>query len=190
MARAGLSRDAVVDLALRIIDEEGGAALTLAAVAGRAGVATPSLYKHVRNLAELNTLVSVRVMDELADRLREAVLGRSGDEALRACMAAYRDYVTGNPGRYAAVIQAARPGQDDVAKAGGRVVDIMLATFRGYGLEGADALHAVRCLRSAVHGFAVLESGGAFGLPLDLDASYALLADMIISGLPSPARQR
>ncbi|MET7458901.1 TetR-like C-terminal domain-containing protein [Nonomuraea sp. NPDC005501] len=194
MARAGLSRDAVVDLALRIIDEEGAAAVTLAAVAGRAGVATPSLYKHVRNLAELNTLVSVRVMDELADRLREAVLGRSGDEALRACMAAYRDYVTGNPGRYAAVIQAARPEQDDMAneqddmaKAGQRVIDIMLATFRGYGLEGADAVHAARCLRSAVHGFAVLESGGAFGLPLDLDASYALLADMIISGLPSPA---
>ncbi|MCC8246644.1 TetR family transcriptional regulator [Saccharothrix luteola] len=76
MARAALSADAVVDVALRLVDEEGAAALTLAAVASRAGVATPSLYKHVRNLAELRALMSVRIMDDLAVRIGGAVLGR------------------------------------------------------------------------------------------------------------------
>ncbi|GAA2868319.1 TetR/AcrR family transcriptional regulator [Streptosporangium fragile] len=185
MARAGLSPAAIVDLALRIADEEGPAAVTLSAVAGRAGVATPSLYKHVRNLAELNTLVSVRVMDELADRLREAVLGRSGEQALRAFMDTWRGYVTAHPGRYAAMVQTARP---ELTEAGGRLVDIVLAALRAYGLEGTDAIHATRCLRAAVHGFAILETAGAFGLPADLDDSYELLTNMIISGLPKPAR--
>ncbi|WP_036324866.1 TetR/AcrR family transcriptional regulator [Microbispora sp. ATCC PTA-5024] len=181
MARAGLSPDAIVDLALQIIDEEGPAAVTLSAVAGRAGVATPSLYKHVRNLAEVNTLVSIRVMDELADKARERVLGLSGAEALHAFMNVWREYARSSPGRYAAMIQAARP---ELAEAGGRLVDILLALLRGYGLEGADAIHAARCVRSAVHGFAVLEAAGGFGLPADLDDSYEQLKRMIISGLP------
>ncbi|MEV1173764.1 WHG domain-containing protein [Nonomuraea sp. NPDC049784] len=187
MPRAGLSQDAIVDLAMGILDEEGPSAVTLSAVAGRAGVATPSLYKHVRNLAELNTLVSIRVMEELADRAREAVLGRTGAEALRAFMNAWRAYVVAHPGRYAAMIQAPRP---ELAEAGTRLVDIVLAVLRAYGLEGADAIHAARCLRSVVHGFAVLETAGAFGLPVDLDDSYELLTQMIISGLPGPARDR
>ncbi|MFC4531555.1 TetR/AcrR family transcriptional regulator [Sphaerisporangium dianthi] len=186
MARAGLSPDAVVDIALRIIDEEGTAAVTLSAVAARAGVATPSLYKHVRNLAELNDLVTVRVMDELADRLREALLGRSGDQALRALMDAYRAYVVANPGRYAAMIQTAPPEGSARAKAGETLVEILLAALRGYGLEGADAIHAVRCLRAAAHGFAVLESADGFGLPVGLDDTYDLLIHMITAGLPKP----
>ncbi|MET8335759.1 TetR/AcrR family transcriptional regulator [Streptosporangium canum] len=185
MPRAGLSPDAIVDLTLQLIDEEGPAAVTLLAVAGRAGVAPPSLYKHVRNLAELNTLVSVRVMDELADRSREAVLGLSGVQALRAFMNAWRHYVAIHPGRYAAMIQTSRP---ELAEAGGRLVDIVLAVLRAYGLEEADAIHATRCLRSAVHGFTVLETTGGFGLPVDLDDSYELLTQMIISGLPKPAQ--
>ncbi|MFG1859443.1 TetR/AcrR family transcriptional regulator [Microbispora bryophytorum] len=180
MARAALSPDAVVDLALRIVNEEGPDALTLSAVAARAGVATPSLYKHVRNLAELRALVSVRVMGELTEIASEAALGRSGDEALRALMDGWRSYAARNPHRYSAMIQAPRPETADV---GDRLVGIMLAALRAYGLEGSAAIHAVRCLRAAMHGFAVLEAAGAFRLAEDLDESHALLARMVIAGL-------
>ncbi|MEV1205590.1 TetR/AcrR family transcriptional regulator [Microbispora rosea] len=180
MARAALSPDAVVDLGLRIVDEEGPEALTLSAVAGRAGVATPSLYKHVRNLAELRVLVSGRVMGELAEVASEAVLGRSGDEALRALMDGWRAYAARHPHRYSAMIQSPRP---ETAETGDRLVGIILAALRAYGLEGQAAIHAVRCLRAAMHGFAVLEAAGAFQLAEDLDESYALLARMVVSGL-------
>lgn len=40
MPRAGLSPEAVVDAAVAVVDAGGPGALTLAAVAGRAGVAT------------------------------------------------------------------------------------------------------------------------------------------------------
>jgi len=43
MPRAGLSTSAVVDTALAVVDGEGADGLTLAAVAGRHGVAPPSL---------------------------------------------------------------------------------------------------------------------------------------------------
>ncbi|NUS02355.1 MAG: TetR/AcrR family transcriptional regulator [Nonomuraea sp.] len=183
MARAALSQEAVVDLAVREVDEGGPEALTLSAVAARAGVATPSLYKHVRNLAELRELMSARIADEISDELGRAVLGRSGDEALGALMDAWRAYVTRHPHRYAMVVQQPHPS---MRAAGDRLLGIMLAALRGYGLEDSGAIHAARCLRAAVHGFAVLESAGAFGLPEKLDESYDLLKRMIVAGLTTP----
>lgn len=186
MPRAALSQDAVVDLALRIVDEEGPAALTLSAVAGRAGVATPSLYKHVRNLAELRVLVSGRVLGELTEITSEAVLGRSGDEALRALMDGWRAYAARHPHRYSSLIQAPQP---ETAEVGDRLVGIMFAALRAYELEGSAAIHAVRCLRAAMHGFATLEAAGAFRLAEDVDESHALLEHMVIAGLRA-ARER
>jgi AcrR family transcriptional regulator len=183
VARAALSADAVVEVALRLVDEEGAAALTLAAVASRAGVATPSLYKHVRNLAELRALLSRRIMVELAERIGGAVLGRSADEAVRALMTAWRDYVLEHPQRYSALGQAPEPL---VAQAGERLVDIMLAALRGYGLEDAEAIHSVRCLRAAVHGFAVLEIERAFQRPEGLHETFDLLVHMVVAGLRTP----
>ncbi len=183
MARAALSADAVVDVALRLVDEEGPAALTLAAVASRTGVATPSLYKHVRNLAELRALMSVHIMDELAERIGGAVFGRSADEAIRALMMAWRDYVLGHPHRYSALDQAPTPM---VAQAGERLVDILLAALRAYELENSEAIHAARCLRAAVHGFAVLEAENAFQRPEKLDETYDLLIHMVVAGLQMP----
>jgi len=186
VARAALSADAVVDVALRLVDEEGPAALILAAVASRAGVATPSLYKHVRNLAELRALMSVRIMDELAERIGGAVLGRSADEAIRALMMAWRDYVLEHPHRYSALNQAPDPL---VAQAGERLVDIMLAALRAYGLADSEAIHAARCLRAAVHGFSVLEAENAFQRPEKLDETYDLLVHMVVAGLRTPPRR-
>ncbi|MGW4200392.1 TetR/AcrR family transcriptional regulator [Streptomyces sp. NPDC004726] len=183
MARAALSPEAVVDIALRIVDEGAPAALTLSAVARRAGVATPSLYKHVRHLADLRALMSARIMNEIADRVGEAVLGRSSDEAVRALMVAWRQYVQQYPHRYSALVQSPEPA---TAEAGARLIDIVFATLRSYGMEDSAAVHATRCLRVAVHGFAVLEAEGAFGLPEKLDESYDLLTHMVITGLRTP----
>ncbi|GLZ16223.1 TetR family transcriptional regulator [Actinomadura sp. NBRC 104425] len=182
MPRAGLSTEAVVDAAIGIVDAHGPGALTLAAVAKAAGVAAPSLYKHVRNLAELRDLVTRRVMEELTERLQRAAMGRSGDDAVRAVMQAYRSYVTDHPSRYAAMSQ--QPLTDPrMALAGERLLEVVLAVLRGYDLDGPDLVHAARCLRSAVHGFAVLEAAGAFGLPEDTENSYELLVRMVVGGL-------
>ncbi|CAL9529704.1 hypothetical protein SUDANB145_03997 [Streptomyces sp. enrichment culture] len=183
MARAALSPGAVVDVALAILDEKGPEALTLAAVSARAGVATPSLYKHVRNLAELRALVSARVIGDLADQVGEAVLGRSADEAIRALLTAWRRYVQQHPNRYLATLQSPDPR---TAEAGERLIGIVAAALRAYGLEDSAAIHAIRCLRAAVHGFAVLEAQGGFGLPEDMDDSYDLLIRLLTAGLHAP----
>ncbi|MFC4855176.1 TetR/AcrR family transcriptional regulator [Actinophytocola glycyrrhizae] len=182
MPRAGLSPAAVVDAALAVVDEHGVDALTLAAVAQRTGVATPSLYKHVAGLGELRTLLGARVLDDMTDHFTKAVLGRGGDAAVVALMHAYRDYVRRYPSRYAAM--PLDPLHDPaLAAPGGRLLDVVLAALRAYGLSGADAVHATRCLRAVAHGFSSLEAGGGFGLPEDLDETYDRLVATTISTL-------
>lgn len=188
MPRAGLTTAGVVDAAIDLIDERGIGALTLAAVAEGSGVAAPSLYKHVASLAGLRALVAARVMDELTRRFSAAVLGLGRDEAVAALMRSYRGYVLEHAARYAAMPH--NPLQDPaLADAGGRLLNVFLGALKGYGLSDAEAIHATRCLRASVHGFAVIEASGGFGLPPDLDESYERLIRMFISDLRRSKRR-
>jgi AcrR family transcriptional regulator len=180
--RVGLSTSAVVDAALAIIDRHGVDGLTLAAVAERVGVATPSLYKHVGSLAELRTLVGLRILDEMTERFTAEVIGRSGDEAVARLMRCYRAYAVEHPRRYAAVPldPLHHPAQ---AAAGGRLLEVILAVLRGYGLRDSAAVHATRRLRVIAHGFTSLEVNGGFGLPEDLDETYDQLISIYLTSL-------
>lgn len=183
MPRARLSTAAVVDAAVAVVDEHGLDALTLAAVAARTGVATPSLYKHVGSLAELRELVGVRVLEDMADRFARAVMGRAGDEAVAALMREYRAYVREHPGRYAAMPHDPLHAGPAQVAAGGRLFEILLAVLRGYGLTDSAAVHAARCMRAVAHGFADIEAAGGFGLAESVDETYAHLIQMLVNSL-------
>jgi AcrR family transcriptional regulator len=180
--RAGLCTSSVVDAAIALVDERGPGALTLANVAARTGVAAPSLYKHVDSLAALRSLVSLRILGEVADTAADAILGRSGDDAVAALMLAYHTYATQHPNRYALFAQ--QPGDDArLAAAGQQLADIVLAVLRGYGIDGSEANHAARCIRATMHGFAALQTAGGFGLPHQTDVTHQRLVCMVVAGL-------
>jgi AcrR family transcriptional regulator len=181
--RAGLSQAAVVDAALAVVDAAGLDALTLAAVAQRTGVATPSLYKHVAGLPELRMLLGVRVLEDMTEQFTAAVLGRSGADAVSALLHSYRAYVVAHPARYAAM--PLDPLHDSAAAAaGGKQLEVVLAALRGFGLTDSAAVHTTRVLRAVAHGFASLEANGGFGLPEDLDETFDQLIRMVLADLP------
>jgi AcrR family transcriptional regulator len=183
MARAGLDTDAVVGAAARLADADGLEAVTLARLAAILGVRSPSLYAHVDGLDDLRQRLATRGARDLAAELQQAVAGRSGSDALGALADAYRAYARAHPGTYAALQRA--PARDDAeaAAAATAVVEVVLAVLRGYEVEGDDAIHATRIIRAALHGFVTLETGGGFGIPLDLNDSYARLVDVLDGGL-------
>jgi AcrR family transcriptional regulator len=181
MPRAGLDTDAVVAAAAQLADEEGLAQLSLARLAAALGIRTPSLYAHVDGLADLHARLGARGARELASELQVAAAGRSGADALRAVAGAYRAYAHAHPGSYAAMQVASE--REDNQMAGAAVVALIVAALDAYKLSGDDVIHAVRAVRSALHGFVTLEREGGFGIPLSLDESYATLVDMIDAGL-------
>jgi len=185
MPRAGLDAEAVVATAAALADEEGLERLTLARLAAALGIRTPSLYAHIDGLGDLRARLGARGAREMGSALQAAAAGRSGADALRAVAAAYRAYAHAHPGTYAAG-QVASDREENQA-AGAAVVGVMLAVLAGYGLDGDAAIHAVRVVRSALHGFVSLEREGGFGIPLSLDDSFVTLVDMIDAGLERTA---
>lgn len=169
----------MVDAAVGLIDEEGPGGLTLAAVARRTGVATPSLYKHVSSLEALQQKVSARVTGELADALADAIAGRSGEDAVRSLAHAYRDYALSHPGRYPLTQRVPDAGDPEHLAAGERAVQAVFAALRGFGLAGDDAIDATRMARSALHGFVSLEIHDGFGLPQDVGHSFECLVSAL-----------
>lgn len=189
MPRAGLSADTVVDVAIAILDEQGPGALTLSVVAARAGVATPSLYKHVGSLAELRSRVSNRILGEMTSAATEAVLGLSGDDAVVALMRRMRAYAVEHPARYAQV-PADPMHNPDLAAAARSLIEVFLAVLRAYDLQGPDAIHATRCFRVIVYGFSSIESSGGFGLAEDQSETYEQLIHMYLEYLHSAVSLR
>ncbi len=191
--RAGLTGAAVTALALDVLDEGGVTAfdrLTLAAVAGRAGVAVPSLYKHVASLDDLRRRLAVEAVAELTRAIAAATIGRSGPEAIRAAAEAVRRYATEHPGRYAATQVApdlAEPADRELAVRAEETLAVLGAALRGFGLPEERSVDAIRVFRSAVHGFVMLELTGGFGLPDDLDRSFELLVDAVVTGIAAAA---
>ncbi len=183
MPRAGLDRAAVIDAAARLADGEGMAAVTLARLAQELGVKPPSLYNHVRNLAEIERALALAGAREAAGRMLRAAAGVSREDALLAVGLAYRDFARERPGLYAASLKAPARDDDELRDAGNETVGVVLAVLSGYGLTGDDALHATRGLRAIIHGFVSLEAAGGFGLALDAKESLARLLRAFGRGL-------
>jgi AcrR family transcriptional regulator len=183
--RVGIDRGAVVRAAAKIADDEGWDALTLARVATKLRVRSPSLYNHVGGLEALRRELKLLVMRELNTALTRATVGKSRDDAVRALALAYRAFVKRHRGTYAATMVAAPKNDPAVEAAAGHIVETLLSVLSGYGLDRRDGIHAIRAMRSAVHGFAALEIAGGFGIPLDVDKSFDWLVSSLLKGLSS-----
>lgn len=185
MPRAGLSTERVVDEAIAVLDDVGAGGLTLTAVAERLSVAVPSLYKHVGGLVDLQRRVTVRAVGELGAVLAGAADGRRGSDGLHALAHAYRGWALVAPGRYAATVRAPAPDDTDHLAASGAVLAVLVEVMAGYDIEGDEAIHAIRAVRAALHGFVALEAAGGFGLPEDVDTSFDALVDALDEALRS-----
>ena len=191
--RPGVTRERVVETAAAIIDSDGLPALSLASLAQTLGVRTPSLYNHIGGLEDLRGALRLRGLEALEQRLQRATVGRARRDALVALAEAYRAFAHEHPGLYALTLGAVGDVPDGArdahaaAAAARRLVEVVVSVLQGYALEGDEALHATRALRSSLHGFVALESAGGFGLPLDLDVSFARLVTMHHAALAEAA---
>ncbi len=182
-----LDQAAVIAAAARIADADGLEAATLSRVAAALQVRPPSLYNHVESHPALLRALGIEAVAGLATAIRDAAVGRSREDAIRAIAVAFRSYALEHPGLYAATVRA--PGRDDpeAAEAAAAAIAPFVAVLSGWGIEGEEAIHLVRVIRAALHGFVSLELGGGFGLALDVDDSFDLLVDSLVAAIAAAA---
>jgi AcrR family transcriptional regulator len=186
---AGIDRARVVAAAAELADARGLHALTLAAVAEQLHVRLPSLYNHVEGLGGLRRELALLALRELAERLRDAAVGVSGEAAVLALANAYRAYILERPGCYAATVSAPEPDDHERQRIAQSLIDTFRAGLAAYKLDGDDAIHAIRGLRSVAHGFATLELAGGFGIDLSRDESFRRLLRAYLDGLSHSAKR-
>jgi AcrR family transcriptional regulator len=183
MPRRGLTAEAVVEAAIELADAEGLEQLTLARLAAKLKIRPPSLFNHIDGLADLRRRMQLRGLGEMSDRALRAGIGLAGDEAVEAFAQALRRFSHEHPGLYAASLPSTPPDDPELTAAAERFVGIFFDTMRGYGLEGEQAVHAVRGLFSTVHGFIMLERAGTFGMPIEIDESFRWLVGHYVSAM-------
>jgi hypothetical protein len=86
-------------------------------------------------------------------------------------------------------MRAPSASDQELAAAAADAVATVATLLRAWALPDAEVVHAVRAVRSALHGFVSLEAVGGFGLPVDREASFDRLVDALAAGLrTAPAR--
>jgi AcrR family transcriptional regulator len=189
--KVGISRDDVVAAAATAADRLGIEALTLSGVAQVLGVRPPSLYAHVDGLPGLRRLLALRGAEVLRAELEEAVAGADGVEALERAGRTMRSMMLRHPGLYGAGLPAARADEDpELYEAQRAAAQPVVEAATTAGLVGDDAVHAVRALRAAVHGFVLLERDGGFAQPASVQESFTVLLRAVVDGAVHGAARR
>jgi len=161
MARAGLSGDRLAQAGFELVDEIGFERVTIAELARRFTVKPASLYSHLQGYDDLKTRIALLALEELDERVSDAVAGRAGKDALRGLADAYRDYAAAHPGRFAAA-QHPLDLETAIASAGARQSQRIRAILRAYPLAEVEQVHAIRMIGSTIRGFVALELSGGF----------------------------
>ena len=188
-ARRPLDADRVIAAASKIADTEGLDKLTLTRVADTLGVRQPALYRHVEGYDDLLRSLSLRGREILAQRLADAAVGLSGDDAVAAVGHAWRKMVRDHPGIYAATDRYPCAGDTELEGAVERILSVLGQVLRGYDLTDEDRVHAARTLRSAFHGFSHLESGDGHPLPHDPEDTFDHMVQLLCAGVHRRSRR-
>jgi AcrR family transcriptional regulator len=153
-------REQAIDAAERILEAEGPDAVTMRRLGAELGMRAPSLYKHVRDKAEIEAALQERALRALGATLDAAAPG------LDSLAAAYRGWALAHPRLYALsarqVLHRDRltPGVEQAAAAP------LLAAV------GGDE-HRARALWAFAHGLVDLELADRFPPGADIDAAWA-----------------
>lgn len=143
----------------------------------------PSLYSHVSGIDDVKRLLAIYGLEELERTATRVTIGKSGRDAMRALLIAYRAFAGKNPGVYAATIPTPPREDAEWRSAVDRLNGTCRAILQGYGFGEPETIHALRGLRSLAHGFASLETSGALKNPVSRDESYVWLVDAFLAVL-------
>src|SRR5262249_59011918 len=89
----------VLDAALEVFAEHGLSGSSTDEIARRAGISQPYLFRLFRTKKELFIAAIERCFAETLVTFQQAAEGKTGEEALHAIGAAYRELVTSDPNR-------------------------------------------------------------------------------------------
>lgn len=182
-SKVGLDLASILEEAGILADQHGIEEVTLANLAKRLKIRPPSLYNHFGGLPDLRKKLAIYGLEMLYAELLQAATRASVNDVILAVSKAYISFARKHPGIYEATLLAPNPEDVNVQLAGEKIVDLVVRVLKTFDLNKDYTLHAVRGLRSILHGFAALEQRGGFKMLLDLDESLIITIRAFLAGI-------
>lgn len=180
-----LTRQDVVLAGVEVVRSEGEDALGVSRVARQLGIKPPSIYNHVGSGDALAVAVAIHAYREclgvLEVSVQEVVEPR---ERLLTLAHTVRRWSIENPGLYRLMYRFEPDHADpEYLAAASSVLDLFGQPMAEIGVGTESLIHALRSLRSAIHGFLLLETTGQFQLSQDRADSFDWMIRALIRGL-------
>lgn len=181
--RVGLDKNTILKTAANMADTNGIASVTLKALAEELGIKSPSLYKHISGLDELNKELMLYGWKALEQDIIKASIGKAKDDAIIAICWTYRNYVTLHPGLYEAMQWYNMYQSEEHLNATEGIISVIFQVLDAYNLTEEQKVHIVRMLRGFLQGFLTIESHGGYGNPQPIDDSFNFALKTILNGI-------
>lgn len=179
----GLTAALVVETAAAVADSDGVDAVTLTRVSQELGCHVTSLRHYVPTVEALHREIALVAIRSLSDQLWQAALGISGEPALRALAAVYREFVREHGGLAEAMFSHRLTAKDpEFEAAGQRSVQPIQAALKSFGLTDANVVRAHRAFTAALRGFTTSETLGIYR-GADADECFEAIVDLFVEGL-------
>jgi AcrR family transcriptional regulator len=152
-------REEILDVAERLLESEGLAALSMRRIAAALGIQAPSLYKHLPGKDAITAGLQARALVGMAAALRGT------EDDVRGLAAAYRSWALQRPQLYLLTTRGTlhRDQLPDGVEAAAAAPVVAAA--------GGDVARA-RALWAVAHGLVDLELTGRFPADADVDAAW------------------
>jgi TetR/AcrR family transcriptional regulator, tetracycline repressor protein len=182
--RAGqelLSREKILQAALRLVDEEGMGALSMRRLGSELGVNPMSIYHHLPDKDALISGLVERVFSGMRVRYPD---GSSWQEQVRAWAGAYRDLVRAHPNLALEIVSNAAAVTEAVLL----VNEPLYKAFEEAGLPPLEVVRATDSVVDFIHGFAIAEGVQPQGHSFDRRELLERLDAGATAGLPATSR--
>lgn len=162
----------LVGIARGLVEAMGPDALTLGALAGKAGIKPPSLYKHFADRAAVLKAVEIEVLYELEAYLRWTMTGATPKARLMNMARAYRAWGKDKPNRYRTIYSGNAFNDPEIRAACLHSAQPLFEELQAAGVSEARRLPLSRTLVAFMHGFTLMEIGNAFNLGGSVDEAF------------------
>jgi len=158
-------RAALLDAALEVLEEDGATALSLRAVARRAGVSPAAPYRHYADREALVSAVAVVGYRELAERLGAAHPAPSTPDQLADVAVAYVRFAVDRPALFRIMFGEPCDRDNDERVAATAAVTLYLREIVARCFPGSDPEALAPAIWALVHGLAFLFLDGKLEAP-------------------------
>jgi AcrR family transcriptional regulator len=152
--RAPLSRDRILDAALRLADEGGIESLSMRKLGQALGVEAMSLYNHVANKDDVIT----GIVDRVAHEIEPPAPAGDWDAAIRQSAISAHDALRRHPWACTLMMSPAHVVAERI-----RYMDSLLARLRAAGFSPEQTYHAYHVLDAHIFGFSLWQTGHSIG---------------------------